>query len=58
LFTQDLNCHCFDPICTFVLESEGLGKSALGPIRLSAAYYSDYRERRRPQENMSVARTS
>jgi hypothetical protein len=56
LFTQDLNCHCFDPNTTFVLNPKAWVNPPLGQYGVSAAYYADYRERRRPQENMSIAR--
>ncbi|MCU1335434.1 MAG: hypothetical protein JWO19_1015 [Bryobacterales bacterium] len=57
LFTQDLNCHCFDPNTTFVLNPKAWVNPPLGQYGVSAAYYNDYRERRRPVESMSLART-
>jgi hypothetical protein len=56
LFTQDLNCHCFDPNTTFVLNPKAWVNPPLGLYGVSAAYYADYRGRRRPAENMSLAR--
>jgi hypothetical protein len=56
LFTQDLNCHCFDPNRTFVLNPRAWVNPALGTYGTSAAYYTDYRRQRRPVENMSIAR--
>ncbi len=56
LFTQDLNCHCFDPNTTFVLNPKAWVNPPAGLYGVSAAYYSDYRDRRRPAESMSLAR--
>jgi len=56
LFTQDLNCHCFDPNTTFVLNPKAWVNPPLGSYGVSAAYYNDYRDRRRPAESMSLAR--
>jgi len=57
LFTQDLNCHCFDPNTTFVLNPKAWVNPPAGLYGVSAAYYNDYRERRKPAESMSIART-
>jgi hypothetical protein len=57
LFTQDLNCHCFDPNTTFVLNPAAWSAPAPGQFGTSAAYYSDYRYERRPTENMAIGRT-
>jgi hypothetical protein len=56
LFTQDLNCHCFDPSKTFVLNPAAWTEP--GPLQFgtSAAYYSDYRYARHPVENVSLGR--
>ena len=56
LFTQDLNCHCFDPSKTFVLNPAAWTEP--GPLQFGTApaYYSDYRYERHPVENVSVAR--
>jgi len=56
LFTQDLNCHCFDPNTTFVLNPKAWVNPPQGLYGVSAAYYNDYRERRRPAESVSLAR--
>ncbi|MBV9504904.1 MAG: carboxypeptidase regulatory-like domain-containing protein [Acidobacteriia bacterium] len=56
LFTQDLNCHCFDPNKTFVLNPAAWVNPPVGQFGTAAAYYSDYRYQRRPVENMSLAR--
>jgi hypothetical protein len=56
LFTQDLNCHCFDPNKTFVLNPAAWSNPASGQWGTAAAYYSDYRYQRRPVENLSIGR--
>ena len=57
LFTQDLNCHCFDPNKDFVLNPKAWSDPAPGQFGSSAAYYNDYRFQRRPIENLAVGRT-
>ena len=56
LFTQDLNCHCFDPSQTFVLNPAAWTNPAPGQWGTAAAYYSNYRYQRRPGENLSFGR--
>ena len=56
LLTQDLNCHCFDPNKTFVLNPAAWSNPAPGQWGTAAAYYSDYRYQRRPVENLSLGR--
>jgi hypothetical protein len=57
LFTQDLNCHCFDPNKTFVLNPAAWSNPAVGQFGNAAPYYNDYRYQRRPGENMGIGRT-
>src|SRR5207244_6308604 len=57
LFTVDLNCHCYDPNKTFVLNKDAWVNPPAGQFGSSAAYYSDYRSQRRPMENMNIGRT-
>ena len=57
LYTVDLNCHCYDPNKTFVLNKDAWADPAPGTFGSSAGYYSDYRSQRRPMENMNIGRT-
>jgi hypothetical protein len=57
LYTVDLNCHCFDPNKTFVLNPNAWTDPAPGQWGASPAYYSDYRAQRRPRENANFGRT-
>jgi hypothetical protein len=57
LTTVDLNCHCYDPNATFVLNPKAWVDPAPGQFGSSAGYYSDYRTQRRPIENMNLGRT-
>lgn len=55
LFTQDLNCHCFDPNTTFVLNPAAWTNPAPGQFG-GATFYNDYRRQRHPIENISFGR--
>ncbi|MBV9504488.1 MAG: hypothetical protein JO323_05725 [Acidobacteriia bacterium] len=57
LFLKNLNCHCFDPTKTLVLNAAAWTSPPPGTFGTSAAYYSDYRAQRHPVENFSVGRT-
>ncbi|MBV8843598.1 MAG: TonB-dependent receptor [Bryobacterales bacterium] len=57
LFLQDLNCHCFDPQTTIVLNPNAWVDPPVGQFGTSAAYYGDYRRQRHPIENMNLGRT-
>jgi hypothetical protein len=57
LFTVDLNCHCYDPRNVFVLNAKAWVDPPPGQFGTAAAYYSDYREQRRPSENLNFGRT-
>ncbi len=56
LFTEDLNCHCFDPNKVFTLNPAAWSQPGPGQWGSGAAYYSDYRFQRRPNENLSLGR--
>jgi hypothetical protein len=56
LWTTDINCHCFDPNKTFVLNPSAWADPPAGQYGTGAAYYSDYRQIRRPSESMSLGR--
>ena len=56
LFTKDLNCHCFDPGKTFVLNQSAWSDPPAGQFGTAASYYSDYRYQRQPQESASLSR--
>ena len=57
LFLQDLNCHCFDPSTTVVLNPNAWTDTPNGQFSPSAAYYNDFRYQRRPSEVASFGRT-
>jgi len=56
LFNVDLNCHCYDPTKTLVLNSAAWVNPAVGTYSSSAAYYNDYRAQRKPTENFNIGR--
>ena len=56
LYLQDINCGCYDPARTIVLNPNAWTNTASGTWSPSAAFYNDFRYMRRPQELMSVGR--
>jgi len=56
-FTQDPNCHCFDPNTTFVLNPAAWSQPAAGQWGAGAPYYNNYRWQRQPVESLSLGRT-
>ncbi len=56
LFLQDLNCHCFDPTKTLVLNPAAWVNPPAGTYGTSPAYYNDFRSQRHPTENFNIGR--
>jgi hypothetical protein len=56
-FLQNLNCHCFDPNTTFVLNPAAWVNPPPGQFGTASTYYTDYRQQRHPGESASLART-
>ncbi len=57
LWTTDINCHnCLDPSQDFVLNPKAWADPPDCHFGVSAAYYTDYRQMRRPSEAMSIGR--
>jgi hypothetical protein len=56
LFLKDLNCHCFDPSETQVLNPLAWTDTPSGQFSSSSAFYNDFRQQRRPQELLSAGR--
>jgi hypothetical protein len=54
---DSLNCHCFDPAKTPVLNPAAFVNPAQGQFAVSSPYYSDFRYARHPQENINFGRT-
>jgi hypothetical protein len=56
LFLKDLNCHCVDPNKDLVLNPAAWSDPLPGQWGTSAAYYNDYRQQRRPSEQLGFGR--
>lgn len=56
LFTENVNCHCYDPNTTFVLNPKAWSDPASGQWGAAAPYYNDYRGERRYTETASLGR--
>ena len=54
---SDINCHCFDPSTTAVLNPNAWVNPPQGQFGTAAAFYSDYRFQRHPAENINLGRT-
>jgi hypothetical protein len=57
LYTVDINCHCYDPTKTLVLNPAAWQPPPPGTYGTSPAYYNDYRSQRHPTENFNFGRT-
>ena len=57
LYLADLNCHCYDPSKTFVLNAAAWENPANGQFGSAAGYVNDYRYQRRPSESLNFGRT-
>jgi outer membrane receptor protein involved in Fe transport len=55
LYLDKLNCHCFDPNTTIVLNPAAWADPAPGQYG-GAYYYDDFRAERRPVENVAAGR--
>jgi hypothetical protein len=56
LFLKNLNCRCFDPTKTLVLNPAAWSDPGAGNWGAGAPYYNDYRYERRPEENINFGR--
>jgi hypothetical protein len=56
LLVSNLNCSCFDPGATFVLNPKAWSDPVDGQWGFGPAFYKDYRNRRAPDEEMSLGR--
>jgi len=54
---SDLNCHCYDPAATAVLNPAAWVNPPAGQFGTAAPFYGDYRFQRHPQENINLGRT-
>ena len=58
LFLKDLNCGCINPYTDVVLNKNAWANPANGTFGpASGTLYSDFRQARRPQENLNFGRT-
>jgi len=53
----DLNCHCYDPSSTTVLNPAAWANPPAGQFGSAAMFYGDYRFQRHPMENINLGRT-
>jgi hypothetical protein len=52
----DINCHCFDPAKTFVLNPAAWVNPAPGQFGTAAEFYDDFRYQRHPIETFGLGR--
>ena len=57
LFLKDLNCGCIDPNQDLALNPAAWQDVPAGEWGFSPVYYNDYRQARRPDEQISLGRT-
>jgi hypothetical protein len=57
LYNVDLNCHCFDPSTTYVLNPKAWVNPAAGTFSDASPFYGDFRYQRHPMENLNFGRT-
>ncbi len=53
----DINCGCFDPAKTFILNQSAWSTPAPGQFANSAEFYTDFRYQRHPNETMNLGRS-
>ena len=56
MYAENINCHCFDPATTFVLNPAAWTNPAAGQFGTAAPYYDDFRYARHPIENGNIGR--
>jgi Carboxypeptidase regulatory-like domain/TonB dependent receptor len=54
---SNLNCHCYDPSTTPVLNPAAWVNPPAGQFGTAAMFYTDYRFQRHPAENINLGRT-
>jgi len=52
-----LNCHCYDPAETPVLNPAAWANPVAGQFGTASPFYTDYRQARHPGENINLGRT-
>jgi hypothetical protein len=57
LYTADINCHCYDPAKTFILNPLAWTNPANGQFGNSAEFYGNFRYQRHPNESIGLGRT-
>ncbi len=56
LYLTDINCHCYDPSKTQVLNPAAWTNTPVGTFAATTPYYDDFLSQRRPVESMSFGR--